>query len=85
VIRRFLKNSSKFGKIRPIRSGADGGTINFLKPEFRPVLLNYRPNSPRNRRLFPKIGLVIPGRFLQKPVEFSRKLVIGTKKNHEKQ
>jgi hypothetical protein len=54
----------KFGKIRLKRSNTDGGTDNFLKPEFWPVLLSYQPNSPTNHQLFPKIGLAIPGRFL---------------------
>jgi hypothetical protein len=58
------KNPVKFGKIRLKRSNTDGGTDNFLKPEFWPVLLSYQPNSPTNRQLFPKIGLAIPGRFL---------------------
>jgi hypothetical protein len=61
---KFLKNSVKFGKIQPKLSGTDGGTVKILKSEFRPDLLNYRPNSSRKSQVFSKIGLVISGRIL---------------------
>jgi hypothetical protein len=53
-----------FRKIQPKRTRNNGGTLEFWNPEFQQVLPNYRPTSPRNRRLFLKIGHVISGSIL---------------------
>jgi hypothetical protein len=64
----------KFRKIRSKRSGADRGTVKFLKLEFQPILLNYRPNSPISHQLFPKIGLAIPRRILAETSRILQKI-----------
>jgi hypothetical protein len=63
-VKKIEKKSAKFKKIRSKRSADDEGTVEFWNPGFWPILLNYRPTSPINHRLFLKIVHAVFGRIL---------------------
>jgi hypothetical protein len=63
---KIRKKSLKFGKIRPKRSGEDGGTVEMWNIEIRLVLAIHRLTSPINRRFSPKFVVAISGRILPK-------------------
>jgi hypothetical protein len=47
--RQFLKKSAKFRKIRPKRTGDDGGIVDIRNTEIRSILVINRPISLINR------------------------------------
>jgi hypothetical protein len=81
---KFLKKSAKFKKIQPKLTRADGETLEIGNIKIRPVLTINRLISPINQRFSQKLVWRFSGEFCQKPGNFCRKSVNGTK-NSENQ
>jgi hypothetical protein len=72
---KIRKKSVKFGKIRPKRSGEDGGTVEMWNIEIRLVLAIHWLTSPINRWFSPKFVMAISGRILSKIGKWKEKTV----------